>query len=78
MAIASGFTCPICGWPSLHNNPLELTYEICPQCGVEFGYNERRTWSNIRLAWIAAGRPFWRNDGAWGAKLVRLERELKR
>jgi hypothetical protein len=32
-----GYTCPVCGYPSLVNDPDDLLHEICPSCGIQFG-----------------------------------------
>lgn len=54
------FKCPVCEWPNLGEDPLERTFEICPQCGVEFGYDDAgNTHAELRARWIAAGRPWW-------------------
>lgn len=55
------FTCPVCDWPELEEDPETPSYEICPQCGVEFGYEPREAYPEIRRRWEEAGRPFW-ND----------------
>jgi hypothetical protein len=38
------FTCEICGYPNLERPPRDETgapsFEICPCCGGEFGYND--------------------------------------
>ena len=33
------FTCPVCDYPDLLEEPFH-TYEICPQCNIEFGYDD--------------------------------------
>ncbi len=37
------YTCPACGWPKLRGDPQNYPalYEICPCCGIEFGYTDR-------------------------------------
>jgi hypothetical protein len=32
-----GYTCPVCGYPRLINDPDDLLHEICPSCGIQFG-----------------------------------------
>lgn len=64
------YTCPVCGCAELEEEPTPTSYEICPQCGVEFGYDDANTlYDVLREGWIAAGRPFWSTravgDPAW-------------
>lgn len=65
------FICPICGYPDLEEAPLNYienetrfysynkgapTYEICPCCGIEFGYGDyEKSWEQIRKEWIESG-----------------------
>ncbi len=37
--MSAHFTCPVCGYPSLQEEPF-YSYEICPCCGVEFGFDD--------------------------------------
>jgi hypothetical protein len=59
------FECPVCYYPKLKENPHHATYEICPQCGIEFGYQDsgpkgqQYYWKILREKWIAAGCPWW-------------------
>jgi len=62
------FICPICGYPELDEAPFNYlengiksysyskgapTYEICPCCGIEFGYTDyEKTWDELRKEWI--------------------------
>lgn len=60
------YTCPVCDYPALLAPPRD--YMICPQCGTEFGADDFTvSHAELRAAWIAAGRPFWR-DSASGAR----------
>lgn len=34
------YKCPVCGYDKLEEPPEEQTFEICPNCGVEFGYHD--------------------------------------
>jgi hypothetical protein len=53
------YTCPVCEWAHLSESPFEPTYEICPQCGVEFGYDDfTLSHAELRERWVAAGRPW--------------------
>jgi hypothetical protein len=39
----STFRCPACGYPGLTEPPRSDTggsFEICPSCGIEFGYSD--------------------------------------
>ena len=69
------YVCPVCGYPNLKEEPRnEATggsYEICPSCGIEFGYDDeaggdatrrRDLYLRWRNDWIAAGMP-WRSRG---------------
>jgi hypothetical protein len=69
------FACPVCKYSLLLKDPSTLSYEICPQCGVEFGNEPREVYSKITAAWIAAGMPFWRTNRDWRAKLEQLTME---
>ena len=65
------YICPICGHPYLEEGPLQFiengkeivsyskgapTFEICPCCGVEFGYDDNEfSWEDLRKKWIEHG-----------------------
>ena len=58
--------CPICGWPELHEPPRDsdggASFEICPSCGFEFGFdddNQGLTYVAARLAWVEGGMKWW-------------------
>jgi hypothetical protein len=62
----STYTCPVCGFPGLSEPPYDAqgcaSFEICPSCGTEFGYDDaRRSHDDLRAAWLAAGAP-WRSQ----------------
>lgn len=63
------FTCPVCEWPKLRRDPYDETHEICPQCGLQFGYGDAgfeskaKRHAGLRAQWIARGRP-------WHSKVV--------
>lgn len=59
------FTCPVCEYEKLDADPILETYDICDQCGTEFGYNKPSQYQAIREAWIGAGMPFWEETGNW-------------
>jgi len=58
--------CPVCDYDRLKLDPAEGLHEICPQCGIQFGYNDVGPepavvyHAQLRERWIAAGRP-WRS-----------------
>jgi hypothetical protein len=56
------YICPICGYPGLKepawgNDGKSPTFEICPCCGCEFGYEDARPEGakEFRKRWIATG-----------------------
>lgn len=59
------YTCPVCGYPGLDEPPYTYadisgpSYEICPSCGTEYGYDDDETsHQELREKWLAAG-PVW-------------------
>lgn len=36
----TGFTCPVCLYPNLEEPYVDGSYNICPSCGIEFGYDD--------------------------------------
>jgi hypothetical protein len=67
-------TCPVCGFAGLKERPWtdgSPSDEICPSCGIQFGYDDaaggrvdRRAevYEQWRSGWIAEGMP-WRSRG---------------
>jgi hypothetical protein len=68
MAVSDGqaHRCPICGYLGFDEPPWSgssASYDICPSCGVEFGYDDFREddtgrqqrWQELRQEWIARG-----------------------
>jgi hypothetical protein len=58
--------CPVCGWPELDHSPRDASgapsYEICPSCGYEFGYDDDRdgvTYEMARRRWVTGGMRWW-------------------
>jgi hypothetical protein len=57
----SNFTCSFCGFPDLDQPPFDETgapsFEICPCCGGEFGYNDasQEAEKEYRRKWIQNG-----------------------
>lgn len=55
------FQCPVCGYVGLDEDPIadSRTYEICPCCFCEFGYDvfteEPQSIINYRNDWIQDG-----------------------
>ena len=64
--MADQFTCPVCGWPNLSERPRSSSsgggsYEICPSCNFEFGYDDDdQGWTDEawRHRWISQGMPW--------------------
>lgn len=58
------YACPVCYLEGLEEDPKQPTYEICPQCGTEFGADdEDATHAQLRTAWIRGGRKYWFREG---------------
>ena len=41
--MAESFVCPACGYPDLTEPPWSESggsFEICPSCGIQFGYTD--------------------------------------
>ena len=58
------FTCPVCGFEGLDEAPYDAlgcaSYDICPCCGIEFGYDDAsRAHEELRAAWVDRGMPWW-------------------
>jgi predicted amidophosphoribosyltransferase len=56
--------CPVCGYPDLDEPPFDEgghpTYNICPCCGTEFGYDDAsRAHAQLRDDWIKNGMVWW-------------------
>ena len=54
--------CPVCGFDGLKEAPFgphhEPSYEICPRCGFEFGFdggNDPAVFAEFRQRWIKNG-----------------------
>lgn len=63
MISTARFTCPVCGWPDLADDPLLETFEICPCCATEFGNDDLgRTHDDLREQWIHRGMHFWQQE----------------
>jgi len=63
----TGHPCPVCGYPDLEDpawSQFNGSLEICPSCGIQFGYDDAAGGSiegrkaihlEWRKAWIASG-----------------------
>ena len=59
--------CPVCGYPGLDEPPRDpveggASYEICPCCGFQFGFDDDDgdySYEQWRADWLEAGMP-WR------------------
>jgi hypothetical protein len=51
--------CPVCGFDGLKESPYgkggEPSYEVCPCCGFEFGFNRDENYRLFRQKWIENG-----------------------
>ncbi len=61
------YLCPVCGYDELKSPPYDEfncpTYEICPSCGTEFGYDDATVkHSDLRAKWIKGGMKWWSNS----------------
>ena len=61
--------CLVCGFPKLTEGPFDdygcPTYEICPCCGFEFGFDDESegiSYVEYREKWIAGGFHWFRED----------------
>jgi hypothetical protein len=51
------YTCPVCGF-LMDDEPAYSN--ICPCCGVEFGYEDSGVaYADLRDQWVEAGMPWW-------------------
>ncbi|MAZ31723.1 MAG: hypothetical protein CMO06_01005 [Thalassospira sp.] len=56
--------CPICAYDDLSAPPYDQhncpSYEICPCCGNEFGYDDASlSHEDLRIKWISEGMHWW-------------------
>jgi hypothetical protein len=54
------YSCPVCGFDRLSEPPYDKfgdpSFEICPSCGTEFGYQDaRKSHAELRQRWLQAG-----------------------
>jgi len=56
------YTCPVCGFDGLDEDPSECSYEICSCCGFQFGVSDDDrgfTYESWRKRWIEGGMLWW-------------------
>ncbi len=63
------YTCPVCGFSDLDQPPWDPdtgvpSFDICPCCGCEFGYNDATTEAKerYRREWIKQGAPWFKPE----------------
>jgi transcription elongation factor Elf1 len=61
------YICLVCGYPELtkpYGDEFHPTYEFCPCCGYQYGYDDN-VWPPIdrRNTWIGEGMQWWRHGG---------------
>jgi hypothetical protein len=54
------FGCPVCGYHGLTEPPHDAhgcaSFQICPSCGTEFGYDDAaKSHAALRKAWLDGG-----------------------
>jgi hypothetical protein len=61
------YVCPACGYDGLEEQPWtdgSASYEICPSCGIQFGYTDWAGGDVVRRASVyATWRERWRAEG---------------
>lgn len=77
------YTCPVCGYSKLHHpardpNTGDPSFEICPSCGCEFGYDDatQSAIEKYRSNWISRGAPWFRPE--FRPENWSLKRQVKR
>jgi hypothetical protein len=66
------YFCPVCGYPGLDEPPYlnneAASYNICPCCYVEYGFDDGGRHGEDLQLWIAEARLGWINQGMrWGS-----------
>ena len=65
----AAYPCPVCGYPQdeppYNDDGTIGSQEICPSCGIQFGYDDARAdlreqiWRDRRQQWIDGGMRWW-------------------
>lgn len=58
------YLCPVCGYPRLDEAAYDrfgcASYDICPCCGTEFGYDDSTVaHAYLRKKWVSGGMLWW-------------------
>lgn len=58
------WACPVCGFDALDEPPHDAhgcaSFDICPCCGTEFGYDGATVkHSELRARWVGGGTVWW-------------------
>jgi hypothetical protein len=58
------YLCPVCFYDQLDDPPYDdkgcASFEICPCCGTEFGYDDSMTrHDELKKQWLAKGGQWW-------------------
>jgi hypothetical protein len=63
------YTCPVCGYPDLEEPAWNIStgnpsFEICPCCGCEFGYEDATSIGKKRYLqkWVRSGTNWFKPD----------------
>ncbi|THF66294.1 hypothetical protein E6C76_05480 [Pseudothauera nasutitermitis] len=61
---SESYVCPVCGYPCLDEAAYDdfgcPSYNICPCCGTEFGYDDSVVaHADLRKKWISNGMQWW-------------------
>ncbi|HET8688926.1 MAG TPA: hypothetical protein VFM18_20140 [Methanosarcina sp.] len=61
----NSYTCPVCGYPELSEPPYDQntnspSFDICPCCGCEYGYDDAtpKARDNFLKKWVSRGSPW--------------------
>lgn len=63
----SDLMCPVCGYADLSEPAYDddgcASFEICPSCGTEFGYDDaNKSVETLRQEWLAGGARRWSKE----------------
>jgi Excinuclease ATPase subunit len=67
MAFMKYYKCPVCGFPYLEEEPYinggeAGSFDICPCCGFQFGYNPKKSIPEYRKQWMLNGAKWFSED----------------